>query len=144
MKKIIAGFLIYLFAVSPLFAWSLPTLTYQVAISSIATISVQVSTSAAGAGPGATQVDVPQLAGRVALEIQNLDASANLWCLPISTAPVVGKARKIAAGATWVISTSNIHNAPVGSVGTTAGTPIKFWCVADGTQSSTATVTQLY
>lgn len=117
-----------------------PSLFYQTAITSITINEIYVSTSTAGAGPGATQVDNPQMAGRASIEIQNIDSTANLWCLAVSTAPKVSTgARKILPGSSWVISVKDKIPDPINGP-----TSVKFWCISDGTAFSTATVTQLY
>lgn len=115
-----------------------PELTYQTGISSVTTAIVTVSTSTIGAGPGATQMDSPQLIGRVAVEIQNIDATANLWCLPVSTAPVASGGRKITAGSSWVVSFKDKTANAWGNF------VVKFWCISDGAASTKAAVSQMY
>lgn len=119
-------------------AAAIPSLVYQTGISSITTAIVNVSTAST---PGATQVDNPQVPGRVALEIQNIDATANLWCLPVSTKPVVNGGRKIPAGSSWAVSVLDTIVRP-GQPQSTTG--VKFWCLSDGAASTKACVTQLY
>lgn len=152
MKKLItAG----LFAVFALFLPSkgsaaggiVPMFTYQTAVSSISTNIVTVSTAAIGVAPGATQMDSPQMYSRVSVEIQNIDSSANLWCLPISTMPVVNAARKIAAGSSWIISATDTFfqvNYSTSAGQTTVVLPVKFWCVSDGASATKAAVTQSF
>lgn len=124
---------------------SVPMFTYQAAVSSITTAIVSVSTSAQ---PGATQMDNPQLFSRVGIEIQNIDATANLWCLAISTTPTTNNARKIAAGNSWVVSIVDtlyqISYSTVTNSVTTATVPAKFWCLSDGAAATKAAVTQLF
>lgn len=112
-----------------------PSYTYQTAVSSITVVIVSVSTSSL---TGATQVDNPQLSSRVSLEIQNIDSSASLWCLPISTMPVASGGRKITAGSSWVISTRDKYYSSSGF------SAVKFWCLSDGTSPTKAAVTQAY
>ena len=123
-----------------------PLFTYQAAVSSITTVVVNVSTS--GASTGATQVDNPQLFSRVALEIQNIDTAANLWCLPVSTTPVTNAGRKIAPGNSWIVSAVDTFYQLVYSTttqqNTNVKTPVKFWCASDGASATKAVVTQLY
>jgi len=152
MKKLItAG----LFAVFALFlpskglaaAGIAPMFTYQAAVSSITLAIVTVSTSSAGAGPGATQMDNPQLTSRVGIEIQNIDTAANLWCVPVSTNPSTNNGRKIAPGNSWIVSTMDTFYQTSYSTSTGATTvvlPVKFWCSSDGAASTKAAVTQLY
>lgn len=124
-----------------------PTYTYQVAISSIIVNIVTVSTSAIGAGPGATQVDSPQLINRATIEIQNIDSAANLWCLAISTTPATNAGRKIAAGGSWIVSILDTlyQTSYSTSTGTsTSKVSAKFWCSSDGAAATKAAVTQLY
>lgn len=152
MKKLItAG----LFAVFALFLPSrgsaaggiVPAFTYQAAVSSITMAVVTVSTSAAGAGPGATQMDNPQLYSRVGIEVQNIDLTANLWCLAVSTNPATNSGRKIAAGNSWIVSTMDTFYQTAYSTTTGVSTvvvPVKIWCSSDGAASTRAMVTQLY
>jgi hypothetical protein len=114
-----------------------PMLTYQVAVSSITEYLVSVTTSTVN---GATQVDSPQLAGRVTIEIQNIDTAANLWCTVSSTAPNTNNGRKVAPGSSWIVSIKDAFT-PMGSIVSTA---IKFWCLSDGTASSKAWITQMF
>lgn len=122
-----------------------PSYAYQTAVSSITTIIITVSTSSA---TGATQVDSPTVTNRVALEIQNIDATANLWCLPVSTMPIVNGGRKIAAGASWVISTADVYYTTSYSTTTFLSSPVtstaKFWCLSDGASATKAAVSQSY
>jgi hypothetical protein len=121
-----------------------PAFTYQAAVSSITTTIITVSTSSIS---GATQMDNPQMASRVAIEIQNIDTAANLWCLPVSTTPTANAARKIAAGSSWSVSSmDNYYTTTYSS--TTGSSPvttnIKFWCLSDGAAATKAAVTQAY
>lgn len=118
-----------------------PQYTYQTGVSSITTVIITVSTQGAVA-PGATQMDNPQVANRVATEIQNIDATANLWCLPVSTMPVVNGGRKITPGSTWVVSFLDIIYPGTPAGGTNL--PVKFWCLSDGAAVTKAAVTQAY
>jgi len=113
-----------------------PGLMYQVGISSMTTNIISVSTFAA------TQVDNPVLAQRVSIEIQNIDSTANLWCLPgvsLSSAPVTSS-RKIAAGAAWVVSMRDTLLRP----SSTSNSSIDIFCTSDGTASTKAAVSQAY
>ena len=121
-----------------------PGFTYQTGVSSITTNIISVSTSVT---TGASQMDNPQVANRVVTEIQNIDTSANLWCLAISTNPTVSGGRKIAAGASWIVSVmDNLYQINYSS--TTGQTPstlgVKFWCLSDGAAATKAAVTQMY
>jgi hypothetical protein len=138
MKKIILT-LGLLFGSIPLMASQTPQLVYQVGVSSVITNSVLVATFSVV--PGATQVDNPQLPGRVSIEIQNVDTAANLWCVPVSTAPKAPLARKIAPGNSWIVSVADALLNAGFFKGTTA---VKFWCISDGVAPSSATVTQIY
>lgn len=122
-----------------------PAFSYQTAVSSITTNIITVSTSST---TGATQMDNPQMASRVSLEIQNIDSSANLWCLPVSTMPVVNGGRKIAPGSTWAVSTMDTYTNPSYStstfITTSSTTTAKFWCLSDGAAATKAAVSQAY
>lgn len=125
-------------------AWAVatPSLVYQVGVSSITTVTISVSSSPVA---GATQMDNPQLLGRVVVEIDNTDAAANLWCVPSSSAPLTansGIGRKIPPGSSWVVSIVD----RVANPGLFAGaTAVKFWCLSDTTSAtSKAAVTQMY
>lgn len=115
-----------------------PISTYQVGIASVTTFIISVSTSSIA--PGATQMDSPQLKGRVVTEIQNIDATANLWCLPTSTQPVVNGGRKIAAGNSWIVSFQDIAGRPWNPL----QAQTNFWCLSDGAAATKAAVTQIY
>lgn len=114
-----------------------PELVYQVGVSSVTGFAVTVSTQGPVA-PGATQVDNPQLVGRATIEIQNIDTSANLWCVAGSTIALVSNSRKITPSAAWIV---NLRD---------KSTPMfqnflfKFYCVSDGTAATKAWITQLY
>lgn len=139
MKKILA-LLVLVLAASKANAFSVPALTYQTMISSVTTVIVSVSSNSA---TGATQMDNPQLPGRVVMEIDNIDATANLWCLPVSTTPVANGGRKIAPGSTWVISVAD--GLISGGANPPVRTTVKFWCLSDASGStSKAAVTQGY
>ena len=137
---VLAGLLL---GTSPLFAWSNPTLTYQTAISSITTTVIAVSTFTIA--PAVNQVDNPQLVGRVVMEIQNIDTSANLWCVPTSTASLTsnsGVGRKISPGGSWIISIADGLIVPSGNP--SVRTSVKFFCISDGAAATKAAVTQEY
>jgi hypothetical protein len=134
MKKLILTVGILL-GVSQAHAAAVPQYVAQVAMSSATTTIVTVSNASA------TKMDNPQLAGRIALEVQNIDSSANLWCAPSSTV-TANNGRKIAAGNSWILS-FNFQ--------TTTGTPAKpviapfnIYCISDGGGSTNAAVTQAY
>lgn len=106
-----------------------PAYTYEVGVSSVVTNIVSVSSSSA------TQMDSPQLVGRVSVEIQNINGSVNLWCSP-SSGVTANNGRKITPGSTWVINFSDVA---------VFGSAIKFYCINDSTTaSSNAAVTQGY
>jgi hypothetical protein len=140
MKKILflAGLLLGMTGALALAAPPIPTFTYQVGVSSITTNIITVSNSVA------TQMDNPQLSGRVAVEVQNIDASANLWCLPTSTpAPAASAGRKIAAGNSWIVSVlSGFYTG--GFSPTVSTTTVNIFCISDGGGSTKAAVTQIY
>lgn len=116
-----------------------PDRVYQVGIASVTVTKVTVSNSVA------TQVDTPTMPDRVCLEVQNIDSTANLWCVPgvaISSAPVNGS-RKIAPGASWVVSIIDkvyCSNGPDNSGKCKLGV----YCTSDGTGSTNAIVTQIH
>ena len=142
-KKLVVALLFL--AAGRAWSFSTPTLTYQTAISSITTNIITVSTFTLV--PGATnQVDNPQLVGRVVMEINNMDASANLWCVPTSTAPLssnTGVGRKIAPGSSWVVSIADGLIANFGA-NPPVRAAVKFFCISDGTSATKAAVTQEY
>lgn len=119
---------------------------YETAVSSGNTIIVNVSTSVV------TQVDNPQLPGRAAVEVQNIDATANLWCVPVSsstpTVPSSGNGRKISAGASWfpnfLATISVVTYSTTTQSSTTTLIPAKIWCISDGAATTKAAVTQAY
>jgi len=134
-----------------------PAYTYLTAVSSITTPCPLIINVTSSPVTGASQMDNPQLPNRVVIEIQNIDTTANLWCAmgsttPVvigSTAPIVNGGRKIAPGASWVVSTADIFNVP--SVSTSTGvlsyikSKINFWCLSDtASATSKAAVTQEY
>jgi len=144
---IMAGCILAFARVQSAFANSLsgitPTYVYETAVSSVVTNIVNISSAPS------TQADSPQLAGRVAVEIQNIDSSANLWCLTNSTTPTTNNGRKIAAGASWIVSTQETVYYTVYSTSTSPNvnvytSPARFWCVTDGAAATKAAVTQLY
>lgn len=120
----------------------IPQYFYNTAISSVTNpdpLIINVSTSSIA--PGATQMDNPQLASRVIIEIQNIDATANLWCSLGSTAPFVNGGRKIAAGNSWIVSfLDKIY--PTTQTG--SAFTVNFWCLSDGAAATKAAVTQIY
>lgn len=121
-----------------------PAYVYQTGVSSITTNIVTVSTSSLN---GATQVDSPLMANRAVLEIQNIDSSANLWCLAVSTTPTANNAREITPASSWIVSVMDTLYTVSYSTSTGA-TPVtgtvKFWCLSDGSSSTKAAVTQMY
>ena len=134
IKKLIAAT-----AFAFLASWShaegglVPSRVYEVGISSVTLFKISVSSWQA------TQVDSPALSGRVSMEIQNIDSSVNLWCVPgvsISSTPVNGS-RKITPGSTWVLSLINTLYP--------SGSAADVYCMNDGTSGATnAIVTQMY
>ena len=122
----------------------IPSLVYQTGVSSITTNIISVSTSPT---TGATQMDNPTLQNRVAVEIQNIDPSANLWCLPTSSASLTSNTntgRKISAGASWVLSFTDRVYVPNDPTRVFSATNTNLWCISDGTSTTKAVVTQLY
>lgn len=122
-----------------------PAYTYQSAVSSAVVTIVTVSTSVT---TGATQMDNPTLSGRVTTEIQNIDASANLWCLITSTTPIINGGRKISAGSSWIISAldfvyRNSYSTSTFVNSVTRGA-LNFYCLSDGASGTKAAVTQAY
>lgn len=117
--------------------------TYQTAVSSNPLAIINVSTSSI---TGATQMDNPQLLSRAAMCIQDIDSSANLWCTPVSTTPVVNGGWKISAGSFWcpnsaatfyqVLYSTTTNNNTVTTVAN------KYWCISDGTSTTKAAVIQ--
>lgn len=146
MKKLLLSSVIYLWLCCGLaHAGSIiPMFTYQTGVSSITTAIISVTTSVP---TGATQMDNPQLANRVAVEIQNIDSTANLWCLPVTTTPFINGGRKIASGNSWIVSAMDnfyqiIYSSTTGSSPNTFN--VKFWCLSDGAAATKAAVTQVY
>lgn len=122
-----------------------PAFGYNVAVSSGNTPIVTVSTSVP------TQVDSPQMASRVVVEVQNIDSTANLWCVVGSssapTIPAANNGRLIAAKSSWILSILDTFFMPQyssSSGATTILVPAKVWCISDGAASTKAAVTQLY
>lgn len=119
---------------------------YQTAVSSGSTLVITVSTF------GATQMDNPQLAGRAAMEIQNIDSTASLWCTAVSSyTPTVvssGNGRKISSGASWypnfLSSISYVNYSTTTGNTTTYTTAAKIWCISDGAAATKSAVTQAY
>lgn len=138
MKRLMSSFVL-----SVGIAWSLPVfglaqgsfipaLMYEVGIASITTNVIAVSTSAA------TRVDTPALAGRVSVEMQNIDTSASLWCGPVSGNASANSGRKITAGSSWILNLSDTNKKPGGEQA------FSIYCLSDGTATTKAAVTQLY
>lgn len=125
-----------------------PMFTYQTGVTSATVNIITVATSTVGGGLFvAANVSSPTLQGRAVIEIQNIDASANLWCLISSTAPATNAGRKIAAGNSWIVSILNsvfqdTYSSTTGN--STVVTPVNFYCVSDGASPTKAAVTQLY
>lgn len=124
--------------------------TYQLAVSSFVVYSVNVSTFVW------TQVDVPQLVGRTALEIFNVDASSAVICRQDNLTTVVGidnskivnygNARPVQPTADWSLSISNFSSNR-GAYPVSVSMPV--YCLSTrlpggGVTSSTVTVTQTY
>lgn len=127
-----------------------PDLFYQVAVSSVVMYNISVGSVTSLTGYVPIQVDNPQLKYRKAVEIQNLDASVNLFCVVGSTYNIASTTnlgslstavgRKIVPGATWVMSINDKVPDPINGPNT-----INFWCVNDGaTGAAKAEVTQAY
>lgn len=139
MKKLlIASILLFSCKSAFCIGGQVPSLVYQVGISSITMGLVSVSTSS---NIGATQMDNPAMPTRVSVEIQNLDGSANLWCTAVSTTPTVNSGRKISAGASWIMSFTDKLFVP--GFSSSQGTAINFYCLSDGAAATKAWVTQL-
>lgn len=116
-----------------------PNLIYEVGISSITLFKIQASSWQA------TQMDNPTLTERVSIEVQNIDSTNNLWCMPgvsVSSAPING-CRKIAPGASWVVSIlDKFPKADAGGIGGTVSPHV--YCMTDNISTSTvAIVTQV-
>lgn len=117
----------------------IPDYSYQVGIASITTNIITVSTSVA------TQMDNPTLSQRVAIEINNIDASANLWCLPTSSpAPATNAGRKITAGSAWEVAFHDRTTVPNDPTRVYSSTNTNVYCVSDGGSSTKAAVSQAY
>lgn len=112
-----------------------PSFTYNTAVSSVTTQIITVSNASS------VIVDTPTLLGRVVVEIQNIDATANLWCLPTNTA-ATNAGRKIAAGNSWIVSLVDTVYGTNPSAPSSAA--LHFYCVSDGGGSTKAAVTQAY
>lgn len=111
-----------------------PTFTYSAAVSSITTTIVNVSSNPA------VIIDSPTLYGRAAMEIQNIDTTSNLWCVPNSS-PSVNGGRKITPGNSWIISAIDSVRSNLNNVASYA---IHIWCVTDGAAATKAAVSQAY
>lgn len=124
-----------------------PSFTYISAVSSATVSIITVSTSIIG-GASASQMDSPQLAGRTAVEIQNIDATATLWCLISSTAPAASAGHKITAGNSWIVNMlDNVFYTSFSTTTnreTTTYTNVKFYCISDGAAATKAAVTQAF
>lgn len=130
MKKLLTAMILFsLPSLARAASSYVPSLVYEVAGASITCTTVTVSTSAA------TQMDSKQLAGRVSISIQNIDSSANLWCLP-TNAPATNAGEKILPNQSWVIAIKDVPWLPYGT------TPFRFWCLSDGASSTKAEVCQ--
>lgn len=114
-----------------------PSRVYEVGIATMTTTIISVSTSTV---TGATQMDNPLMNERVTIEIQNIDASANLWCVGGRSNPTVNGARKIAAGNSWIVS---ILDRTLQTGGNPTST-FNFWCLSDGAAATSAAVTQIH
>lgn len=123
-----------------------PAYTYSVAVSSGNTNVITVSNSVP------TQVDSPPMVNRAVIEVQNIDSTANLWCVVGSssapTVPAANSGRLIASKASWIVSVLDTFYMPQYSTitftSTTLLVPAKVWCISDGAGSTKAAVTQLY
>lgn len=124
-----------------------PSFVYETAVSSGNTVIIAVSST------NVTQVDNPQLVSRASIEVQNIDATANLWCVVVSsitpTVPAANNGRKIAPGGSWFpnfLSTISIVSFSTTTQSTTTTqTAAKIWCISDSTSAtSKAAVTQAY
>lgn len=116
-----------------------PTLVSQVAASSITVIMVPIGTAAP------TQVDnsTRTLAGRVVMEIQNVDSTANLWCAPRINVAISGalQGRKITPGSSWVLAVASYATA---NASTSAPGRLNLYCITDAAGVTNAVLTQMY
>jgi hypothetical protein len=107
-----------------------PVHTYVAANSTFTVVQIAVSSSVP------TQVDAATVAGRVQIEVENIDASANLWCGASVSISSTTASRKVAPGVAWVL--------PVSNQSLLVGNKISVYCVTDGAASTKAAITQLY
>jgi len=153
MKKFIARFILIAGCAVfwfPLTAYSAgpinPSYTYQVAVSSITTAVVTVSTTVG------TKMDNPQLSNRAVIEIDNIDSTANLWCLPVSSSTPVAlsttSGRKILPGSSWILNLFDtlytVSYSSITNTTTNVAVTANLWCISDGGASTKAAVTQAY
>lgn len=102
----------------------------EVAFSSATTYAVTVSSLTD------TTMDSTQLAGRWAIEVQNQDASINIFC-GFATSEVSGTAgRRVGPGGSWVVQLADKMRQPDGT------SALNIYCQA-ASGSPTAQVTQL-
>ena len=94
----------------------------MVALSSATMNIVSVSTA------NVTQVDSTLLSGRVSIETQNIDPSANLWC-GFNNSVTINNGRKIVPSSAWSVSVAST---------------IPVYCISDGAGSTNAAVSQAY
>lgn len=119
---------------------TIPQNTYQVALGSATTVVVAISSFNALAS--SNQADVPTLAGRVTMEVQNLDTALNLFCNP-SPGVSTTNGRKIAPGNSWIFAMSDFLKTNLASGGSAVAAHM--YCVNDGTTGTTkAAVSQAY
>lgn len=156
MRKILTGLLLTVACavfLSPMTAHAAglvsPAFVYQTAVSSITTNIITVATSTVGGAPFvAAQMDTPKMANRVAIEIDNIDTTANLWCVTNSTVPAASAGRKIVPGASWVVNMmDNFYTqnySTITNTTTTVSTPATIYCLSDGAAATKAAVTQAY
>lgn len=98
------------------------------------TSSVSVSISSSALSGDITNVDSSCTPGRKAVEIQNLDASANMFCGFVSSTVSRTVGRKITPGATWVVGVRCYDF---------NGLRIRIYCVNDSAAAITAWITAL-
>lgn len=115
-----------------------PDRVYEVGITTVSVNRILVSSSVA------TQMDNPAMPERVTLDIQNLDATANLFCDTNSGAVATGKGIKITPNNHYIISmldkSSVLLNQSTGLKQT-----LDVYCINDSASiTSTGTVVQIH
>lgn len=109
-----------------------PDRIYEVGIASGINFHISVSTSVV------TQMDNPTLAGRVSVFVQNLDASANLWCGYNNIVSSSTGVEILKGGNFLTFGMLDKSGQPYGA------NALHIWCTSDGSGSTNAAIAQSY